>query len=120
MFLHTKRLFFAVAMALLFAGVPLLTVQAKASPKVIRNQANAENCGVCHTDTLTLWQEGLHGEAASDPVFIDEWTKQGKPGACMVCHATGFDPATGNWEQDGVACVTCHNPVPVDHPDDPM
>jgi len=120
MFLRTKRLFIALLIALIFAGVTLLIAQAEESPKVTRNQATAENCGVCHTDTTMLWQEGLHGEAASDPVFIDDWTKQGKPGACMVCHATGFDPASGNWEQDGVACVTCHNPIPANHPNDPV
>jgi len=120
MLFRIKRLFVALPIALLFAGVTLLTVQAENTPKSIDPQANAENCNACHSETAKLWQEGLHGGAASDPVFVEEWGKQGEPGACMVCHATGFDPATGNWEQDGVACVACHNPIPEEHPSDPM
>jgi predicted CXXCH cytochrome family protein len=46
--------------------------------------------------------------------------KQGKPGACLVCHTTGFDPATATYEKPGVACEACHGPAPSDHPKSPM
>ena len=63
---------------------------------------------------------GPHGHAVDDPVFQEEWTAQGKPGACLVCHVTGYDPATATWKADGVTCEACHNPVPTDHPKSPM
>ena len=54
------------------------------------------------------WQNGAHGQAGSDPIFVEEWTKQGKPGACLVCHTTGYDPATATYKADGVTCEACH------------
>lgn len=58
---------------------------------------------------------GAHGRATSDPIFEQAWTAQGKPGACLVCHVTGYDPATATWQKDGVACEACHSPVPDEH-----
>jgi hypothetical protein len=66
------------------------------------------------------WQGGAHGQAADDPVFVAEWTKQGKPGACLVCHTTGYDPATATYEQAGVTCEACHGAANPDHPKSPM
>jgi predicted CXXCH cytochrome family protein len=66
------------------------------------------------------WENGAHGKAGSDPIFLDEWTKQGKPGACLVCHTTGYDPATATYKADGVTCEACHGPAPADHPKTPM
>jgi nitrate/TMAO reductase-like tetraheme cytochrome c subunit len=119
MFQRIKRLLIALTIALTFAGVTLLIAQAKDQPNNAVAQATSENCGVCHADVMQAWQNSLHGQAATDQAFTDEWAQQGKPGACLVCHATGYDPATGSWEQDGVACVACHNPVPADHPNEP-
>jgi predicted CXXCH cytochrome family protein len=66
------------------------------------------------------WQNGAHGQAGSDPIFLEEWTKQGKPGACLVCHTTGYDPATATYKEAGVTCEACHGPAPADHPKTPM
>jgi predicted CXXCH cytochrome family protein len=74
----------------------------------------------CHTEFANEWEKGSHGEAVSDPTFQSEWTKQGKPGACLVCHTTGYDPATGTWQSDGVSCEACHGPMKPDHPKSPM
>jgi predicted CXXCH cytochrome family protein len=56
----------------------------------------------------------------SDPIFLQEWNKQGKPGACLVCHSTDYDPATGTSSAEGVNCGSCHNPIPANHPKDTM
>ncbi len=45
------------------------------------------------SDALTA---GTHGHSMTDTKFTEMWTDQGKPGACLVCHATGYDPATGS------------------------
>jgi predicted CXXCH cytochrome family protein len=79
-----------------------------------------DNCVVCHADILDSWQHGPHGQAFSDPIFADAWNSQGKPGACLVCHTTGYDPATGLSESEGVSCQACHSPIPVNHPTDNM
>jgi predicted CXXCH cytochrome family protein len=78
------------------------------------------NCTACHTEYEMTWENGAHGKAGSDPVFLDEWAKQGKPGACLVCHTTGYDPSTATFKADGVTCEACHGPAPADHPKTPM
>jgi len=80
----------------------------------------SENGAVCHTEFQMAWQNGPHGKAGTDPIFLDEWNKQGKPGACLVCHTTGYDPATATYKADGVTCEACHGPAPADHPKTPM
>lgn len=117
-----QRLLIAGAIALLAAGATLLIVQAQdpapVSPAEPAQQTPA--CVSCHTEFATEWQKGAHGQAITDPVFLDDWTKQGKPGACLVCHVTDYDPATGTWKQDGVACESCHGPMTAGHPKEPM
>jgi predicted CXXCH cytochrome family protein len=77
-------------------------------------------CNVCHSKFTDAVQSGTHGHAISDPLFNQMWTDQGKPGACLVCHVTGYDPATGTWSADGVSCEACHGPVPAGHSSDPI
>lgn len=77
-------------------------------------------CSVCHSKFTDAVQSGSHGHAISDPLFTQMWTDQGKPGACLVCHVTGYDPATGTWQEDGVSCEACHGPVPAAHSSDPV
>jgi predicted CXXCH cytochrome family protein len=77
------------------------------------------DCLVCHSKFNDAWSGGAHGHSMSDTKFIEMWTDQGKPGACLVCHATGYDPATGTVQKESVSCEACHNPVPVAHSTDP-
>jgi predicted CXXCH cytochrome family protein len=77
-------------------------------------------CSACHSKFMDALQSGKHGHAISDPLFTQMWTDQGKPGACLVCHVTGYDPATGTWTADGVSCEACHGPVPAAHSTDPV
>lgn len=114
-----QRLFIAMAFALLAAGITLVIAQAQDGTPVQPAQGSP-TCLSCHTEFATEWQHGPHGQATSDPAFVDQWTQQGKPGACLVCHTTGYDPATGTWQEDGVACEACHGPMKPDHPQEPM
>ncbi len=113
-----ERLLIALIFALLAAGVTLLVASAQDS--TVSTTQFTQDCAVCHTEFATTWQSGAHGQAARDPVFVEEWTTQGKPGACLVCHTTGYDPATATYEAEGVTCVACHGPAPTDHPKSPM
>ena len=113
-----ERLLIAVIFALLAAGVTLVMANAQGEqPPAIMQTSD---CATCHTEFQMTWQNGAHGNAGSDPIFVAEWNAQGKPGACLVCHTTGYDPATATYKAEGVTCEACHGPTPDDHPKSPM
>jgi len=113
-----ERLLIALMFALLAAGITLVVVSAQEA--TVPAEQTSSDCAVCHTEYQMTWQNGAHGQAGSDPIFLEEWTKQGKPGACLVCHTTGYDPATATYKEAGVTCEACHGPAPADHPKTPM
>jgi hypothetical protein len=113
-----ERLLIALVFALLAAGVTL--IMASAQSGTVAPVQTPSDCASCHSEIQTTWQNGAHGKAGSDPIFLDNWSKQGKPSACLACHTTGFDPATDTYKTDGVTCESCHKPVPPDHPKNPM
>lgn len=116
---RVQRIFIALMFALLAAGVTLVVVRAQDTGPGSTTGPGAPQapaCVSCHTEFATEWENGPHGHAETDPVFQDSWNQQGKPGACLVCHVTGYDPATGTWQQEGVSCEACHGPLVVDHP----
>lgn len=115
-----ERLLIALMFALLAAGITLVIASAQEGPAQPTEQQFTSNCSACHSEFEVEWQNGAHGHAGSDQVFLNEWASQGKPGACLVCHTTGYDPATATYEADGVTCEACHSPVPTDHPKSPM
>lgn len=115
-----ERIIVALMIALLFAGVTLVVAQAQdGTPPVESTQQADAPCAVCHDDFQKAWEDGLHGHAGNDPIFLQAWEAQGKPGACLVCHVTGYDPAAATWKQDGVTCEACHGVVSIDHPNEP-
>src|SRR5512143_824668 len=95
-----ERLLIALVFALLTAGVTLVVARAQEgnTPVVPAAQQEESNCTACHTEVQTTWMSGPHGQAGSDPTFLADWEAQGKPGACLVCHTTGYDPATATWK----------------------
>lgn len=116
-----QRLLIALIFALVAAGVTLIAVSAQdGTPPPAIESSNSPDCTTCHTEFQMTWQNGFHGQAGSDPIFLDEWNKQGKPGACLVCHTTGYDPATATYKAGGVTCEACHGEAPADHPKSPM
>jgi DNA-binding CsgD family transcriptional regulator len=95
MFSRFEKVLIAIMLALLFAGVTLVAVSAQdETPPVVTQQETGE-CAKCHEDSQMSWQNGAHGNATIDPIFVTEWTNQGKPGACLNCHVTGYDEAAG-------------------------
>src|SRR5512147_1047071 len=113
-----ERLLIALMFALLAAGVTLII--ASAQGEMPPAAQSSSDCVVCHTEFQMTWQSGAHGQAGSDPLFLGQWNAQGKPGACLVCHTTGYDPATATYKENGVTCEACHGPAPADHPKTPM
>ena len=105
MFSRIERLLIALLFALLAAGITLVAAQAQDDTPPL--QEHNLNCGACHTEFQTTWMSGPHGHATDDPVFVDNWTAQGKPGACLVCHVTGYDPATATWKMKTAQRTAC-------------
>jgi len=78
------------------------------------------DCSACHSELYEIWDQGAHGDAATDPVFTEAWHSRGEPSECMACHTTGYDAAVESWEDEGVTCAACHNPFAEGHPQEPM
>ena len=115
-----ERIVISLAFALLAAGTTLIVVNAQdATPPAPQQQATLD-CTTCHGDYQVSLQNGLHGQAGNDPIFLESWMDQGQPGACLICHNTGYDPITGTSEADTITCAACHNPVPANHPEENM
>jgi predicted CXXCH cytochrome family protein len=116
-----ERFLISIMFALLAAGVTLIIASAQGTTRASgQTDTTPTDCAVCHTEFQMTWENGPHGKAGTDPVFLDAWATQGKPGACLVCHTTGYDPATATYKADGVTCEACHGPAPADHPKTPM
>jgi predicted CXXCH cytochrome family protein len=115
-------------LALLLGGVTLVIAQASQPPVKAQGVTTStgpvvmtdEACAACHDDVVKTWKTGLHAQAYTDKVFTDAWTAQGQPGACLVCHTTGYDPASGTSMAESVSCQSCHTPIPANHPTDKM
>jgi predicted CXXCH cytochrome family protein len=110
----------------LFA-IPLMLLTyafAEASPLVDEDLqdeiSQGQDCKSCHPAFYETWENGSHGQAWDDPAFQKAWQDQGEPVECLVCHVTGYDPTNNTWEADGITCERCHNPVPANHPEEPM
>src|SRR5512145_640282 len=114
-----EHLLIALMFALLAAGITLViaSAQGEQPPAPL---ASSQECVNCHTEFEMTWQNSAHGNAGSDPIFVAQWTAQGKPGACLVCHTTGYDPATATYKANGVTCEACHVSSPAYHPKSPM
>jgi len=115
-----KRFSIAILFALLVTAATYMIAQAGADPIKPAPQQQQNACLGCHPKFNDALMSGSHGHASSDPLFDQMWTDQGKPGACLVCHVTGYDPALGTWKADGVSCEACHVNVPADHDTDPV
>ena len=119
MFSRFQKPLIALMFALLFAGVTLVAVSAQdGTPPPV--QEDTGTCADCHADSQMSWQNGPHGNATTDPIFVTAWTDQGKPGACLNFHVTGYDEATGTWKEDGVTCAACHTDEGGEHPKSTM
>jgi predicted CXXCH cytochrome family protein len=79
-------------------------------------EVNSQNCTACHAEIHVAWGKGAHSQGTTAPAFKAEWDKQGQPKACLACHTTGYDPATGTYKNDGITCAACHDPVSSNHP----
>jgi len=117
------RIVIGLGMALIFGLITYVGVAASpprqdGDPPMIENLE--DKCQACHPAIHVAWENSAHGHATDDPVFQSEWNGQSKPRECLLCHTTGYDPETNTWEEDGITCLACHEPISENHPIDPM
>ncbi|MDX1435309.1 MAG: multiheme c-type cytochrome [Anaerolineales bacterium] len=105
------RLSYGILFAIPLGLVTSVWVQASGS-----EPEPTSECGSCHMAIHQAWVDSLHGQAVSDPKFVEAWMAQGESPECLQCHTTGFDSATGTWEEDGISCAACHSPYVQGHP----
>lgn len=113
-----RRLTFQLSIGLIFALPLALLTFAFAQANSVQQAGDPQppDCQECHAEFQTVWAAGAHGQAASDPVFKSTWDELGQPRECLTCHTTGYDPATGTYHAEGVACTACHDSVNANHP----
>ncbi len=105
----------AIPMAMLafvFIQIPAQAQEGSTNP--------TETCQNCHPAFRDAWMDGAHGQAAIDPIFLDAWEQVEKDVQCLACHTTGFDLASGTYQEEGVTCAACHDASITNHPNEPM
>ncbi|MES0343459.1 MAG: cytochrome c3 family protein [Anaerolineales bacterium] len=112
-----RRLFLGIAFALPLALVSFALVQ---TPVEAQSGNSDLDCALCHFAVEEIWSDGAHGQASTDPIFLDAWRAGGEDETCLNCHTTGYDSKTGLWEKDGVGCESCHDSEGIDHPTEPI
>jgi predicted CXXCH cytochrome family protein len=123
-FLKKLRLNWLVLLSsLVGTAVLLFTVQLAlaqdndaASEPIIPTQ----ECQECHLDIASHWEDSAHAHAFDDEVFQTQWLGLGQPAECLACHTTNFQPATGEFDEEGVACESCHGETTTEHPPAPV
>jgi len=116
---RTKLPTFLTLITLLLAGLLLgagVVAAQDAEPGQVEGEPRPEDCGACHLNIDARWRDSAHAHAFDDPVFQEWWTGQGKPGDCLLCHTTGYVPATGEFKAEGITCEACHGEVNPEHP----
>lgn len=75
-----------------------------------------QECQECHLDVASHWEDSAHANAFANELFQEKWLGLGEPTECLACHTTNFQPATGDFDQEGVACESCHGETTAEHP----
>jgi predicted CXXCH cytochrome family protein len=78
------------------------------------------DCASCHESVVTTLAGSAHGQALADPVFRSAWKEAGNSPECLACHVTGYHPESGDYDEEGVTCAACHQPMSGPHPGMPM
>ena len=150
MITRLKYFVVALAVAMIVASGSLMVASAQtATPPAVATNSS-DSCAACHEEYYSAWQSGAHSKSRTEHVMQEATncvvchkgipngdmsipvaetplstpdpsaTGDMKGNACTQCHVTGFNPDTGTWREDGVACEACHNPIPANHPEQDM
>jgi predicted CXXCH cytochrome family protein len=75
-----------------------------------------KECTECHPDIADAWTVSPHANAYSSQEFVERYHSAGSPGECLLCHTTGYQSSTGQFEAGGVTCKACHGEAVEGHP----
>lgn len=105
--------------------IPVLLIAAgaasvSAQEAELTPEPEAQDCAECHIDIVASWQTSSHAQAYHDEEFQSYWQQAGQKVECLACHTTGFIPATGEYDHEGVTCAGCHGETPTNHPPEPV
>lgn len=115
------RLIVGLCCALLALALTAVGGEAGASPDEFRQEGPVRtDCQECHGSVVENWGDSAHGQAVTDPVFQEAWAEAGNPVECLSCHVTNYDPESGEYDEEGIACKTCHSGQSGPHPETPM
>ncbi len=81
---------------------------------------DTQSCQECHLNIANHWADSAHANAYKDPYFQERWAALEKPGECLACHTTNYQPATGLFDAEGIDCEACHGQVTANHPPEPI
>ncbi|NUN48547.1 MAG: hypothetical protein HUU15_06940 [Candidatus Brocadiae bacterium] len=117
----------ALALAVVLVPFPARRVESQGAPQSVKPVQNG--CHLCHAEYVREWRDSHHGLAWTDSLYQAAKDKLPKDqqAKCLPCHipnpvqvsGPGKIPAVRTKAQDeGVACVSCHQ-IPVHgKPDD--
>ena len=110
-----------VALLCIFFSAALVFAQDGEEPEEPVNEIiTTSECQECHLDISNHWENSPHANAYVNEAFQEKYTDLGEPVECLACHTTGFNLSTGSFDQEGVACESCHGAVKTDHPPEPV
>ena len=112
-----RRLVFGIGFAVLFSLVAVAV--SEAGPPSQSGPVRTD-CDQCHGSVVQNWEVSSHGMALENPAFQESWLEKGQPSECLSCHTTNYDPESGTWAADGVACASCHDGQTGPHPETAM
>lgn len=114
---YTDALLYAVEVEL-----GMVEAQGTAQPAIVMEEVrDPDTCAECHPDAYDLWLSSPHATASLTDIFTVTYAERGRPGFCMQCHASGYDPDTEEYVFEGVICSNCHTPENgSEHPPSPM
>ncbi|MHC4077766.1 MAG: cbb3-type cytochrome c oxidase subunit II [Planctomycetota bacterium] len=77
-------------------------------PKALKGLMGSKVCVGCHENVTP---EAVEGWKTSKMTSTYERIRNDPDrDKCLACHATGFNPATGHFSEEGVGCEACHGP----------
>ncbi|MCB8966471.1 MAG: hypothetical protein H6660_06205 [Ardenticatenaceae bacterium] len=128
---HQKSIFWPLVSGLVVGIISLvLTVSLASAAPTLQTEGDevapdveildSQSCQECHLDVSNHWSESPHAHAYDDPYFQERWEALGEPGECLFCHTTNYQPAIGEFDEEGIACDACHGEVTAAHPPEPV
>jgi len=111
---------FIAAGLILDSPVGVIAASPDKPPEQESGYAGSESCAKCHEEIHSEWEDTLHANAFTSPIFQRDWHELSDQTSCLECHTTGYDSQSKGYAEEGVTCEACHGPFQPTHPAEPM